>query len=276
MVNMKEHDNQSSTSPWWDGTDPDTFFPAVYRHGDDSEEGHIHDSHLDVAARTRRECDMVERVLDLPENARILDCPCGYGRHSIELARRGYRTVGVDLCPGFLDEARAAAMTVQEATRPEFIHGDMRFMPDIGPFDACLNMFLSFGFFSDEDNLRVLQQFHRVLRSGGKLLIHSDVNPDRAYAGDFIDRQTRHLRHGGILRIDEHFDPETGVLSGTWSIRTDGQVTDRNYSLLVYTHDQLLRLLQNAGFREATHRAPFSDDNDAGSNAQEVVYVATA
>jgi len=91
-------------------------------------------------------------------------------------------------------------------------------------------MFLSFGFFSDEENFRVLQEFHRVLRDGGKLLIYSDVNPDRAYAGDFIDRQTRHLRHGGILRIDEHFDPDTGSLTGTWSIRKDTNITDRDYA----------------------------------------------
>ncbi len=58
---------------------------------------------------TVREVDFIVEELALPIGSRILDMGCGTGRHSVELARRGYRIVGVDLSAGMLAEARKAA-----------------------------------------------------------------------------------------------------------------------------------------------------------------------
>jgi SAM-dependent methyltransferase len=57
-------------------------------------------------SKTRREVDFVVRALRLPQGARILDVPCGYGRHSAALARRGFRVVGIDLSRAMIAEAR--------------------------------------------------------------------------------------------------------------------------------------------------------------------------
>lgn len=42
---------------------------------------------------TAAEIDFIEKVCQLNINNRILDLGCGQGRHSIELARRGYTAV---------------------------------------------------------------------------------------------------------------------------------------------------------------------------------------
>src|SRR5256712_11848977 len=47
-------------------------------------------------------------VAALEAGARILDAPCGVGRHSIELARRGFQVTGVDFSETELDRARKA------------------------------------------------------------------------------------------------------------------------------------------------------------------------
>src|SRR5437016_5021851 len=59
--------------------------------------------------QTRGEADFIEKVLQLPPEGRVLDVPCGGGRHSIELAARGYRLTGVDISADFLQAARALA-----------------------------------------------------------------------------------------------------------------------------------------------------------------------
>ena len=135
-----ENDNN-----WWDGRNPDSFFPTVYRLGDDSLEGNLEDQHLSLDERTIRECDLIESLLKPDTGDRILDSPCGYGRHSIELAKRGYDLTGIDLCPNFIEEAKARSIRRTFRGNCQFIKADMRDLPkQLSGFDVCLNMFFSF------------------------------------------------------------------------------------------------------------------------------------
>lgn len=54
--------------------------------------------------------------------------PCGSGRHSVELARRGHRVTGVDLSAEAIGHARRAAAGLDV----EFVHADMREIPPAG------------------------------------------------------------------------------------------------------------------------------------------------
>lgn len=152
----------------------------------------------------------------------------------------------------------------------------MRSLPtSFGKFDACLSMFFSFGFFDDTDNLQVLREYHRVLRSGGTLLIHTDINPDRVALGCFTDRPMRKLKDGSRLQIEESFDVQTKTLRGTWTIeRNYVRRTSRSYTIRIYTHDEIRRLLKTVGFSDFATVFPCPSGKDADKPPQEVVYVA--
>ena len=99
---------------------------------------------------------------------RTLDLACGPGRHAAHLVARGARVVGFDLSPALL--ARAHQRLGQGAT---LVRGDMRDLPFAdASFDVVLNLFTSFGYFSeDTEHLGVLREAHRTLRPGGTMVL---------------------------------------------------------------------------------------------------------
>jgi len=269
--------NSDSQNEWWDGRNENSFFPGIYKLGDNSREGHLLDRCLTLEERTQRECDMIEHLLPINRHSKILDCPCGYGRHTIELASRGYQVWGVDLCGIFLKDARSTAAKKKVDDHCKFIQSDMRNLPEsLTGFDICLNMFLSFGFFSHIENMNVLSNFRRILKKGGVLLIHSDINPVKAYNGQFKDRETRTLKNGKILKVDETFDNKTGMLHGKWIIKNGVKLNTKEYAIRIYTNDETLVMMEKAGFSECHITHPFKQGNsNLTTLPQEVVYVAT-
>src|SRR5215467_6856907 len=92
--------------------------------------------------RDRKEVARLIDVLGLPSGARILDVPCGQGRHSHLLAEAGFYVDGFDYSAELLERARARGIS----SRLKYRRGDMRSLPAAwtGRFDAVLNLFTSF------------------------------------------------------------------------------------------------------------------------------------
>ena len=115
----------------------------------------------------------VEQLLELtqpPLGARVLDLPCGPGRHAVALAARGFEVTGVDRTAGYLASARARAQAAE--VEVEWVKKDMRRFRRDGSFDLALNLFTSFGYFErPEEDLDVLRNFHASLRPGGTLIL---------------------------------------------------------------------------------------------------------
>jgi 2-polyprenyl-3-methyl-5-hydroxy-6-metoxy-1,4-benzoquinol methylase len=90
--------------------------------------------------RFQRAEDQVEKVLKLTDfrGRDVLDLCCGPGRHSILLARRGFRVTGVDRTPFLLDKARARSE--HEDVQVEWVEQDMRDFVRPQAFDLVLNM----------------------------------------------------------------------------------------------------------------------------------------
>ena len=105
-------------------------------------------------------------LLDLPPGARVLDAPCGHGRIARRLAAAGMEVTGVDLTAAYIEQACADPLLPPGAVT--YVQGDLRALPVDGPFDAVVCWLNSFGYYDDADCHRVLAEFHRVLRPGGR------------------------------------------------------------------------------------------------------------
>ena len=87
---------------------------------------------------TKRQVDFLVEKLGIKGNEKILDLACGFGRHSLELARRGYDVTGVDITPEYIEYATTQAQA--ENLNARFICSDIRDVNFINQFDIVLNM----------------------------------------------------------------------------------------------------------------------------------------
>ncbi len=199
------------------------------------------------------EVDQVLSLLEpLPEGAAVLDLCCGVGRHSIELARRGFRVTGVDRFEPFLERARSAAAGSGLAGADlEWIKQDMRQYRRPHAFEAAISLFTSFGYFHDDsEEAAVLRNLRDSLKPGGRLLI--DVMGKEVVARNFRtgNIQRRQLPEGEAMLIDE---PRVGDdwhhIASTWTfIWPDRPRQQYELKCRCYAATELKRLLREAGF----------------------------
>jgi SAM-dependent methyltransferase len=193
---------------------------------------------------TEIEAAFLADVLQLQPGSRVLDVPCGNGRHSIALAKRGYKATGIDLAPQFIERARADATAAH--FNPEFICADMRELPGQAAFDAAFCFGNSFGYLDHPGTCAFLSAVARALRAGGRFIIETGIAAEsllpklqeRAWAdvGDVLFLSSRRYNAAeSRLEIDYTF------------IR-DGVRETRPAVTHVYTVAEIRRMLEAAGF----------------------------
>lgn len=117
----------------------------------------------------RIDADFLEKMLG--QKARLLDVPCGNGRHSLELARRGCRMTGVDISTEFIAEANVSAKAA--GLRAGFVVGDMRRLRWQSEFDGTCCMGNSFGYLEYPQMEKFVRGLARALKPGGRVVIET-------------------------------------------------------------------------------------------------------
>jgi SAM-dependent methyltransferase len=195
---------------------------------------------------TAAEVDFVVRRLGLAPGSRILDVPCGSGRHTVGLATRGHRVLGLDISVEAVEHARLSV--AGRGLDVEFVLGDMRRIPDGGgPFDAAVCMGNSFGYLGLDGTREFADALGAAVRPGGGLVV------DFAGAAESLlpawRGEPRTMVTGDITVVTtSEYDVATSRVLSTYEIRR-GEETFRATALHhVYTSAHLARLLTDAGF----------------------------
>jgi D-alanine-D-alanine ligase len=206
---------------------------------------------------SRREVEIIQRLLPMSEEQRIADLCGGQGRHSLELARegRGECTV-VDYSPHLVEVGRKAAT---DASLPvAFVQGDARETGLPGDyFDHVLIMGNSLGYLPhDHDDGKIVAEAYRLLTPGGYLLI------DVADGERVLEKMTPNAWHevDDDLVVCRQREVGSGKVKAREMIfsRRKGLVRDQSYAIRIYRPEELKEMVSRSGFVEATVYDDFS------------------
>ena len=168
----------------------------------------------------------------------ILDAPCGFGRHSLALAKRGFEVTGVDLSE---TELRRAKERAAAAGLPlQLVKQDMRDMEFSGEFDLALNLFSSIGFFTDDEDRLLLDRFCTALKPGGAFVLDTR-NRDFAIHGVTAEEMVRLPE--GTVRVKNRFDARTSRVQQSWWLEKDHRLLGE-MEIRLYSVHELLRMLR--------------------------------
>ena len=215
---------------WWGGYF-DEVFVEIYRD-------------FLTPERTEREIEGLREMVSLPPDARVLDVACGWGRHSIALARAGFAVTGLDLSETLLKRARRRAEAAGVGV--EWVRGDMRELPWTDRFDAVLSLYSSLGYFlSDEEDLRVLRAARNALRPGGFFVLET-MHRDHAVGG-YAERDWWETEGGATVWVEREFDAVEGI-SREWTRWSKaGKTGEKYHELRIRSATEWDRLLREAG-----------------------------
>ncbi|HEX8525492.1 SAM-dependent methyltransferase, partial [Allosphingosinicella sp.] len=118
---------------------------------------------------TAADIGFLRRHLGAEPPARLLDIPCGSGRHALALAEAGFQVTGVDLSSDAIGRASAAAR--EAGLVADFIEAEMRDFACLEPFDAAICMGNSLGYFGAEGLRAFLRSLAGNVRRGGRLVL---------------------------------------------------------------------------------------------------------
>jgi SAM-dependent methyltransferase len=191
-------------------------------------------------ALTLADVDFLEKAFDVKPGARLLDVPCGNGRHSIELARRGYRVTGIDLSDEFLAAARAEL-------EADWRKGDMRAL-DLEPasFDGAFCFGNSFGYLDYAGVAAFLSALAGALKSGAKLVIETGVTAESILPT--IVQKRWHRLDDLMILSENRYDPWESCLNIHYTFVRGSVIETRPTASYVFTSADLRRMLNTAGF----------------------------
>ncbi|MGC8778734.1 MAG: methyltransferase domain-containing protein, partial [Candidatus Caldatribacteriaceae bacterium] len=198
---------------------------------------------------TRKEVDFFLETLHLSPEDSVLDLCCGQGRHSLELARRGFRRIcALDRSHYLIQKARHQAK--KEGLNIQFKEGDARKLPyPASSFDTVLILGNSFGYFeSVQDDLRVLQEVHRVLKPGGKIFI--DVADGEYLRNHFQPRSWEWIGKKEFVLRERSLSSDGQRLISREIVThvENGVLADQFYAERLYSRENLCKLLAECEF----------------------------
>lgn len=223
---------------------------------------------------TCRQVDFMISALELTGREKILDLACGFGRHSLELARRGFSVVGIDITKAYIEDALEQA--ARENLPATFLHMDIRDVSFREEFDVVLNLADgAIGYLENEaENLKIFDVIAKSLRPGGKHLMDI-MSAD--YADTHFPCNLWDMGQTGITLSRFEWDRESRILLYGQNDFAYGDalrppVFEKGDPIRLYHRSEIHRILESRNLRIMQVFSGFDGTPDTDNDIQMVIY----
>ena len=202
------------------------------------------------------QCDFIAETLHgrgIVSGAKVLDAGCGLGSHALELARRGYVAIGLDLSPQLIAEAERRANG--SALPVSFTVGDILDLPATAKFDAILCRGVLNDFLDEDKRRQVFLSFAASLKQEGVLILDVrdwDATVDRKTLTPVFEKSVETPRGSLTFRSVTRLDPQTRrlLVEERHTLRQQGveTISEYNFSMRCWTQEELRAHLTQSGF----------------------------
>jgi len=211
---------------------------------------------------TSFEVNFFSKVLGFRPDHYILDLCCGQGRHSIELAKRGFENVeGLDRSRYLIQKAKANAKKLGLICK--FREGDARKLPyPPDSFDILMILGNSFGYFeSMKDDYQVLKEVFRVLKPWGKILI--DLTDGEYLKDNFQSRSWEWIDKNYFVCRERSLSLDKQRLISREVINhvNKGVLVDQFYAERLYSRKNISEFLEKLGFSDIKFHGTITPDS---------------
>ena len=200
---------------------------------------------------TKKEINLLLKVTKLTSDSKILDFCCGQGRHSIELAKRGFHNIhGLDRSRYLVRLARKRAS--QLGLSVSFYEGDVRKRRfQANWFDCITLMGNSFGYFEQkDDDIQVLKNVFQLLKPDGFVVI--DITDGHWMRNNFVARSWEWIDQQLMVNRERSLSGDRSrLISRELVVHSEqGVVADQFYAERLYTKKDITQLLGEIGFKD--------------------------
>lgn len=209
---------------------------------------------------TKQQVDFLIDRLELNGTERILDLACGFGRHALEFARRGYDVTGVDITPAYVEYAKEQAC--REQLNASFLCKDIRELEYDNEYDVVLNMADgAIGYLeNDEENKRIFAVAARALRKGGRHFM--DIMNGGYAESHFPCRLWDAGEKGLTLSVFEWLEEQKTLLYGQadypyGQVLSKPEIEEGN-PIRLYTLEEVMKLAAELGLYMQSSYADYS------------------
>lgn len=223
----------------------------------------------DMWEQAGRDLDLILELLHPEKDAVICDLCCGPGRHTLELAERGFRVTGVDRTVHYINALKKEAS--RENLTVECVQADMREFIALDTFDIILNLYTSFGYFENQaDDMKVLKNIFTSLKKGGRFII--EMMGKEVLARIFAERDW-YDDDGVLFLVERKVKQDWSWIESRWIMIDDNDRKEFTVSHRLYSGKELADILKTSGFSKVTLYGSFAGI-PYNQNARRLVAVA--
>ncbi len=224
---------------------------------------------------TRQEVDFLLNELGIQSGQSILDVPCGFGRHAIEFAKKGFNVTGIDISETFIKGLADKIHTEKLSIKAQC--ADILTVNITQKFSAAVCLGNSFGYFNKQRMKIFVEKVAASLQAGAKFIINSGMVAESVLPNFSHYNKVNVYTVGNItMNVFNQYNVQDSFMVSRLLYTKEGNTEEHIFKHYVYTLGEINRLLKLYGLHTiATYSSTLKEEYTLADKQVYIVAIKT-